>query len=120
MKLVDVEQRLADLIRTHPVGARVTWRWVETTATELGCDVTRQWLDRNAVVAAAYRARKAQGPRVGTKATDGEFVARLKEQLRQRDETIREYEKRFLRYIHNATERGVTIEQMEAPIPGLE
>ncbi len=114
----------------------LTWeRLVERTALVLGRSYTRQALDGHESIKAAYQARKRRirmirdSLRKG-KATSDEMPPELAAALRRAvaaevrvaglEQVIEGYRRKFICWLYNARNSGLTEEQLNAPLPATD
>ena len=118
MTLVDVEALIAGRIRSAPASQRVTWKDVMAIARELGAPCTRQWLNGNATIAAAYRDRRGLAAPDGTAGGGPEdVVTGLRRRIERLEQYLLAYDDRLVRYLYNARLEGIVLDKLERPIP---
>jgi hypothetical protein len=91
---------------------------------DLDTNFTRVGLMKKAEIRRAFdkrgRAWRSGKPAREVDATTHQLNAKvetLRRQLAERDETIRAYKERFIHLYFNATRRGITVEDLELPMP---
>lgn len=120
-------QRVCQLIRNWPATIPLTWEaLVKMTAQVEKGGWTRQGLNRHKAIVDAFQQRKLD-LRKSPKPSKDPLVVVLRRQIEDRDaenRTLREklshYEERFIVMIRNATARGLTQNDLEAPLPPID
>lgn len=117
------EERICRMIRTWPDSALLTWKGIVAlvAASERG-GWTRQAISRRTAVSAAFQKRKNE-LRKGKKTSKDPLIIVLKQQLADKDARMQRleallaiYEERYVTMIKNATVRGLTQPELEAPL----
>ena len=119
----EIQTKVADRVRELAPGNKVTWSEIKAIAGRLGVDVTRQWLCKSEVIAAAYKdavSVRREARTEGQSSAETTIASKLRAEIRLQRETITASEKRLIRYLYNARLLGITIEQLEAPVSYLE
>lgn len=125
---IDVEaaERVCALIRSWP-SSPLTWEvLVEVVAQRERGGWTRQALSSHEDISSAYRARKddlRKGPKADRdpelvilmrKVEEKEFV------IKKLEEKLAHYEERQITMMRNAVVRGITMEELERPLPPID
>ena len=121
------EERICRIIRTWPEAVPLTGEaLVGLISTSEGGGWTRQALSRHEAITDAFAKRKGE-LRKGKKAPKDPLVIVLQRQVADRDARIAQlekllahYEERFVAMIRNATARGLTQAELEAPLPPID
>ncbi len=93
-------------------------------AEQLGIRCTRPGLMKNETIRTAYDRRVKEGktgrrrrePDAATRQLQNR-IERLQAEIVEKDEVIRAFKERFVLLIHNARGHGMTVEQIEMPMP---
>ena len=109
-------------------GKRITWPALcERVAASVGQSWTRQALEKHPSIKEAYQrvrdGNRKPGRKRSTDPTDVILMRRV-EHLTEEVEKLRNqlsaYEERFVRYEYNAAARGLTPQQLGAPLPAID
>jgi hypothetical protein len=129
--------RDADIDRVvHLLGAwskdrkygKLTWDRLIARLEQSGRTWTRQALFAKEKVAEAFERAKDEirgvAPKAARKQSDDSAVALLESKIASQQveidsltRTLRDYDERFIRYQHNAQRRGVTVAELNMPLP---
>lgn len=108
--------RSIDVLAARSTNGKVTWEQIAKVA-----GFSRVALSKNAVIAKAY---KDVNGITKTKKTDGDRIKELEaqvEKLKNKNneyaETIKRYDEKYVRWLYNATNANVSVEQLNMPIP---
>lgn len=120
-------QRVCQIIRTWPATIPLTWEaLVKMTAQVEKGGWTRQGLNRHKAIVDAFQQRKID-LRKSPKPSKDPLVVVLRRQIEDREaenqflrEKLAHYEERFIVMIRNATARGLTRNDLEAPLPPID
>ena len=122
----DTAERICALIRSWPSGP-MTWELlVETLATRGDGAWTRQGLHKHAVIAAEFAKRKKElrnGDRVVVdpeRAVANQRIAELTSKVFELERKLAHYEERHVTMMRNAAVRGMTMEELERPLPPVD
>ena len=117
----DLQQSVAARIDAVPVCEPVTWEQVQTFAGDLGVDVTRQWLHRTALVSEAYNRHK-EARKLSLQEAEGvaSEADNLRLEIRRLRKLLQEADHRFIRWLYNAKQKNIGIDQLDRRIPDIE
>jgi hypothetical protein len=116
------------LLDTWPEDAPVTWDKLGARVEEmLGHRWTRQTLEANADIKVAYLGRKDVGrvqppakPRDPTEVVFNRRIATLEADMAKLRTTLATYEERFAVHQYNALARGISVQELETPLPDID
>ena len=123
-----IQRKLADLVEQQPIAEALGWKdIILLSAEQLEVTVTRQTMLKSSIVSDAYAAHRQRHRewRALKKTTTGqrgrdERVDALKVEIERLKAIVAQQDRRFVRYLFNAQEQGVTIEQLERPVLGID
>ena len=122
----ELRRRLTQAIDDTPAADPISWNDVVRMAGGLGVPVTRQWLSRCDLVSGAYhrhqeahRARVKAGGSANVDPVTGK-LRELEKKLAQALDTNDLLTRQFIRWLYNARQKNVTVEDLERPVPKLE
>lgn len=96
----------------------------ERVSAQLGIRCTRPGLMKNETIRRTYdrrvsdqkSGRRRREPDAATRQLQN-HIEKLKAHIDEKDEVIRAFKERFVLLIHNARAHGMTVEQLELPMP---
>lgn len=114
---------IASAIRARPADERLTWRRIQELSEPVcGRRPSRVWLSGEGEIVKAYEAHRRppapDGEQEGLtpRQRDAATIARLREQLKLRDEKLSEYDERLARYLIRLREGGLTQDYLDRPL----
>ncbi len=124
---IEVQRWLADLVEQRPATEAMGWDDIVAMAADrLEVEVTRQWLSKMPIVREAHASHRDRHRRWKTsvkvedeKGGIGRIDA-LKAEVEHLKGIISQQDRRVVSYLFNAQERGVTIEQLESRVLGID
>jgi regulator of replication initiation timing len=108
--------RQIDILAARSTNGKVTWKQIAGVA-----GFSRVSLSKNTNIVNAYNA--VNGITKARKTVEEENeelkieLAKLKMQRDKHKETIKRYDEKYIRWLYNATNANITVEQLNAPVP---
>lgn len=108
--------RSIDILAARSTNGKVTWKQIAEVA-----GFSRVALSNNTVIAKAY---KDVNGITKNKKTDEDRIKELEEKVKKLEtknkkyaETIKRYDEKYVRWLYNATNANISVEQLNMPIP---
>lgn len=115
----ELEQEICNqiiLLASRSINGKVTWAKLEEMT-----GFTRQALSANTVIASAYSGVNGTQKTVITAEKRVEELeaklAKSQSECARFKQTLEEYDKKYVRWLYNATNENLTVEQLNTPVP---
>jgi hypothetical protein len=110
--------RICTIIDQWPLPS-ITWEiLVKEVGTKIGQAFSRQALERNKAIKAAYLVRKGLKPELARMSEAEQTIQRLRQRNEELEELVRRYDLRFLRHAENARLLGIKARDLDRPLDG--